>query len=592
MDNFTSVAREKMNRANLLILSGVLGVCLLGTVQAQNYQKVAPKQPKTEARKIELPKDKEPTVELMKEEEQLVEELKGLVFVDSQDKVAKDALDKTGIHIPGIALEKTGPLVEKLRTYLGKPVSFNLLYDIANEVVLFYRENDRPVVDVVVPEQDVTLGVVQFVVVEGRMGAVSARGNEWFDSEVLTEQVRTRRGGKIKAKEILNDLEWLNSNPFRDVDVAFTPGKDLGETDVILDVRDRFPVRFFAGYEDTGNDTTGDERWIAGMNWGDAFFVDHQLSYQYTTSSDFDSLQAHSGVYLIPLPWRHKLNVFGSRTESSGEAAGVFNIKGKSWQVGTRYIIPLPEFELADGFFWDHELEFGFDFKQTNNNLDFGGVNVFTSTVDINQWVAAYNASLSDNWGATSLRTSLFYSPGGWSDNNKDSKFAVASAFADADYFYAKINLERVTRLPWDFTLSNRFTFQESTDCLLGSEQLGFGGYDSIRGYDERERNGDSGFISNLEFRTPSVSIAELFGAEKDVHDQLQFLFFWDYGQARLEQVAAGVDDNLELSSVGPGLRYEINPYFSIRLDYGFQLIDQGNTRRASRFHMGVLLSY
>ncbi|MFZ5806753.1 MAG: ShlB/FhaC/HecB family hemolysin secretion/activation protein [Verrucomicrobiota bacterium] len=574
--------------SRLLVLNVLMiGLLCNADLQAQDFEKVAPKQPKPETRKIELPKSAEPTVELMKEDAVLAEELKGLVFVDSQDKVSKDALDKTGIHIPGIALEETASLVEKLRGFLGKPVSFNLLHDIAGEVILYYRDQDRPVVDVIVPEQDITLGVVQFVVVEGRLESVEAKGNRWFDSELLTEQVRVRRGDSVSAEKILKDLEWLNSNPFREVDVAFTPGKNLGQTDVILHTRDRFPVRFFGGYEDTGNDLTGDERWIAGMNWGNAFFADHQLSYQFTTSSDIASLKAHSAVYLIPLPWRHKLNIFGSRTETEADAAGVFNLRGRSWQVGTRYVIPLPSIET-----WDHELEFGFDFKQSNNNLEFGGTNVFASTTDVNQWVMGYNASLPDRFGATSLRAAMYYSPGGWSDNNKDSAFAVANAFADAEYFYAKIELNRTTRLPWDFTFFNKFIFQESDDSLLGSEQLGFGGFDSVRGYDEREVNGDTGFLMTLEVRTPPVSIAELFDAEKDVQDQLQFLFFWDYGQAQFDQVAAGVNDNIELSGVGPGVRYEINPYLSVRADYGFQLIDAGNTRYASRCHLGVLLSY
>lgn len=564
------------------------GLLIESIVYAQDFEKVAPKQPPTETRKIELPKSTEPSVELMKDEAVLAKELRGLIFVDCQEKVSKDALDKPGIQIPGIALEETKPLLDKLQTYLGKPVSFDLLQSIANEVILYYRDHDRPVVDVIVPEQDITLGVVQFVVIEGHLENVTAKGNLWFDSDLLIEQVRIRRGQKIDAEKLLKDLEWLNSNPFREVDAAFTPGKTLGQTDIILHTRDRFPVRFFTGYEDTGNDLTGDERWLGGFNWGNAFFVDHQLSYQFTTSSDFESMTAHSGVYLIPLPWRHKVNIFGSLTEEEAPTAGsVFNVQGKSWEVGARYIIPLPSIGT-----FDNEIEVGFDFKQSNNNLEFGGANVFNSLTDVNQFVWGYNASLPDRLGATSLRTSFFYSPGGWSDNNKDSNFAVASEFAEAEYFYTKIELERTTKLPWDFAFYNKFTFQESDSSLLGSEELGFGGYSSVRGYDEREVNGDRGFIMNLEFRTPPVSIAELFDAEKDVHDQLQFLFFWDYGQACLNQVNPGVNDNIELSGVGPGVRYTINPYLSVRADYGFQLIDAGNPRYASRLHLGVLLSY
>src|SRR5260370_37782724 len=103
---------------------------------------------------------------------------------------------------------------------------------------------------------------------------------------------------------MLADLNWLNSNPFREVSLLYTPGKSAGTTDVILQTKDRFPLRVYAGYEDSGNPPLGRERWLAGFNWGNAFWADHQLSYQFTTSSDVASMRAYSLTYTAPLPSR------------------------------------------------------------------------------------------------------------------------------------------------------------------------------------------------------------------------------------------------------------------------------------------------
>ena len=78
-------------------------------------------------------------------------------------------------------------------------------------------------------------------------------------------------------------LSCTSTNPFRDVNFIYTPGKDPGTADLELQVKDRFPIRVFAGYEDTGNDLTGDERFFTGLNATDIFGTDQQLNYQYTT---------------------------------------------------------------------------------------------------------------------------------------------------------------------------------------------------------------------------------------------------------------------------------------------------------------------
>ena len=64
---------------------------------------------------------------------------------------------------------------------------------------------------------------------------------------------------------------WLNNNPFRQVDVVFKPGEKLGATDVELDVNDRLPFRPYVGYEDSGTRFTGPDRFITGF--GDPWCV-------------------------------------------------------------------------------------------------------------------------------------------------------------------------------------------------------------------------------------------------------------------------------------------------------------------------------
>lgn len=560
---------------------------------AQNYERYQPKpvEPKEPGEFEEAPELPEGTLQadfIEGDTTPILESLKGLVFVDRADRVEELGASNTGVTIKGDLPLLRQPEFEALaKMMLGRSVSMADLNSFIKQLVLFYRDNDRPVVDALVPEQDITTGVIQIVVIEGRLGKVKAEGNRWFKSEFIERQVRLRPGEGIGANKLLKDLEWVNANPFRRVDLVFTPGTAVGTTDIVLKTEDRFPVRVYAGYEDSGNDLTGDERWVAGVNWGNAFFQDHQFNYQFTTSSDFNMLRAHSGSYLIPLPWRHNFTVFGSIAQSAAEIPPSFDLSGDSWQLGFRYKAPLPDFKN-----FRHEVQLGYDFKQSSNDLDFGTARLSQTRTDISQMVFGYTANYRDPWGNTAASATLTYSPGNHTGNNKNPDFQLARGLSESDYHYIRFQANRLNRLPWEFTTSHSFTYQLSSENLLSSEQLSVGGYSSVRGYDEREiTNADEGWLMSHEFRTPPISLFKMVGVQS-VDDQLQFLGFWDYASVSPRFTLDGENSNVEASSVGPGLRYSVGQYMSVRADYGFQLIDTGNTRHASRWHLGVMFSY
>ena len=101
---------------------------------------------------------------------------------------------------------------------------------------------------------------------------------------------------------------------------------------------------------------------------------------------------------------------------------------------------------------------------------------------------------------------------------------------------------------------------------LVPSEQLGVGGYSTVRGYDEREANGDRGFVVNTELRTPAMALLGRFPKWK-VDDQLQFLAFMDYGVTSENIDPApnsGSETTSHLHSVGGGFRYTISRYLSV----------------------------
>lgn len=523
-------------------------------------------------------------------EDELLPALKGLVFLDRPEDVKSAGVDADGVvasALPELLKPEFRAIADR---YLGRPVTLQSLNELNREVVAYFNQNDFPVVDVIVPEQDITTGAVQLVVLQGRRGEIRVEGNRWFSDGLIAGQIRTERDRVLRAKKLMADLSWLNRNPFRRVNLVYARGAEVGQTDLILQVEDRFPVRFFAGYENTGNEATGDDRFFVGFNWGNVFGLDQQLNYQFTFNQDTDLFAAHTGSYLIPLPWRHLITGYGSTgtSDSNSFQAGLLRSTGTSTTGGIRYTAPLPGL----GSF-QHEIYAGFEYKHNDTTLFFGNFPIVESTTEVGQSLAGYTAGWRDRFGSTSFNGTFFYSPGGMTGDNNDAAFQTIRPLATAQYVYLRLSAERVQQLPLDFALIGRVTWQVADANLLASEQLGVGGYTTVRGYEEREASGDNGFNISFELRTPPISFGNLLGLRDFPGDQAQFLVFWDYADVSPKNPIPGQDENVILSSVGPGFRYAITPYFSLRIDYGFQLADSGvPSRWGSRAHIGMILSY
>ncbi len=517
----------------------------------------------------------------------LLERLKGLVFVPTPAAVQPGGVrGAAGVVVKNIALLESAKFAARMQPYIGAPLTLGALGKIQHEVTAFYTAQDRPLVSISVPAQDITGGVVQIIVQEGMLGEVRVEGNRYFKSPLFRTGVRLREGDAIYKSRLEQDTRGLNANPFRSVDTVFSPGRTPGTTDVVLQVQDRFPLRVYVGYENTGTPETDRNRLLGGFNWGNAFGLGHQLNYQFTTSPDFDRLRAHSASYLVPLPWLHTLAFFGSYAETTPDLPDGFDLNGRTYQVSFRYTMRLPDVKA-----YTHEIAFGYDFKSSNTDLGFGGARVFDSTIDISQFVLTYNGALPDAYGRTLLNAEVYLSPGGLGEHNEDEDFEAASSGASASYVYGKLTLQRTTRLPADFSLLSSATGQFADGPLYPSEQLGVGGYDTVRGYSERAANGDHGFFMSHELRTPALHPARIFRNEK-LTDDLQFLAFWDYGFTKTLEPRDGEDSSQSLASLGIGARYAIGHYLSLRADYGWKLIDLDSDSGDGRFHLGVTASF
>lgn len=515
------------------------------------------------------------------DKEVFVEKLKGVALYGSTNYVTAEqgVPNMTGVRVQGISFLTKKEVWEIVSPYLNKPATRGAIAQMERKIILLCRKNDHPIVDITLPEQNLDPGVIQLVLLEGKVGKVKVEpvGHVWFSTNYTRKNIRLKPGDPIVESKLVNDINWLDQNPeFRYVNVQFQQGGLGGTVDVVAKQEDHFPLQADVGYDNAGVKLVGENRVFGGATWDNAFGLNQKIDYQYMTDTDFKYLRAHSAVWQIPLPWRNTLTFYGSYADMTSDfsAIGITNgptETGVNDQLSMRYAIPLPRWGS-----YTHELSLGFDYKYANNNLNFGlfgAAGKINFPTEVEQFAGTYRALMPYSWGSSSFSAEAYYSPGDWSSVNTTRAFNLARVGAKADYYYLKFTAEQMINLPANFSFDVRGSGQYADSDLLPSEEFTLGGVETVRSYFERTANGDEGYLINTELRSPSIRLGSLF--DSPVKDSLQLIGFCDYGYTQVHDDVplVGAEMEYKLCSVGGGLRYKLNKYLEADLYYGYELI-------------------
>lgn len=514
---------------------------------------------------------------------------------------AEPATSPLPLPLPGVDLSHVpapdpASLRDQLTPLLHQPVNPATMQRIRQTILDHYKQAGHPFLDVGFPPQDVTDGTLMAVVTEYRVGAIKAAGNTWFSDRLILNSAGLTPGATIDKPELDHRVSQLNENAFLKVTPEFQSGHAAGTTDVTLKAEDRFPVDFSLGYGNTGNPTTGWDRWNLGVAWGDALHLGQTFSYQLGTSSAFwhglehDMLRSEDPSFIgqnvswsMPLPWGHTLLLTGGYSRQVPQLGPDLGSVGITDLLGMQYQIPLSETQ---------QLAFGLDYKRSNNQLSFGGITVQNGFTEVEEASVHYNLSLSHRYSQTLVDNALTLSPGGLSSYNTDNSFDPSgpgksgTPGAHARYAYDKLTVTEIVPLPHELGLVLRASGQESTGTLLGSEQMSIAGLDAVRGYQEFGIAGSRALLLSAELRGP-VFHAGL------PNDSLQPHIFVDEGEAWNPTASQSAPAYVHSASVGVGGRYQVDRYFSLRMEEGWQLIrSERQAANGAFLHIGATATW
>ncbi len=453
---------------------------------------------------------------------------------------------------------------------LGEDVFFDELLELCSKVTSLYHSKGYLTSYATVPPQRIVDGVATIKIVESKVGDLSVEGEkwtrEWYLKHIIMGKAGLREGDVFNAKNLQRAMKEINRESYVQVqtEVERQEGGDEN-TEITLNVRDRFPLQLGFAYDDYGRRYTGEQRasFLVGMHnltglgdkiYGGAVLASGSTGWMagyslpvssYGTRLSFDFSDSH---VKLRGPWKP------------------YNVKGNAQSYFTKITHPLIQTAKSDLYIYS-----GYDYVKANTTMynPYGKI----SDYQLNVWRSGLYGMTDDSYGRWIGNLGIDFGMGG-----KDK----TGYGADKTFFKMTAGITRAQRL---FSRSMgiiRLSGQYSPNELFAAEQMQLGGPYTLRGFQPAEIIGDYGFSGTVEYRTPIPFLDKIWPW---LDDRLRLAAFYDYGWVDSH---SHIDYPAKfLHSVGFGGYLNLTDWLAAQVGVGFPLIDDYG-KNTARFYFSI----
>ena len=492
-------------------------------------------------------------------------------------------IDVNRIEVVGSTIfgaEEFNPIIQPLE---GRTVTIQELQNATDAIAQLYRDAGYLTSTAILPQQNVTEGVVTIQVIEGRLTDIQIEGTERLKPSYIRKRIQSATSPPLRVDTLEEQLRLLRTSPLFDtLNATLEAGDEVGESILVVQVEETNPFFGNVSVDNYSPPSVGSERLGVQLGYRNLIGIGDNLSGSYYRSTTGGS-NLFDFSYRVPLNAKDgtlQLRTVIDRNEITEEPFDALNIEGETELYEISFRQPLirtlrQEFALSLGFSYRDGQTFIFDRLPTPFGIgpDEDGV----SRTSVFRFGQDYVKR--DIQGAWSLR----------------SQFSIGTDFFDATTNDAPIpdsrffswlgQVQRTQILGENHLLIIAANLQLTPDSLLASEQFVIGGGQTLRGYRQNVRSGDNGFRVSIEDRitlernetglptfqlAPFVDVGAVWNHPDNPNDQ---------------------PDQTFLASLGLGLLWEPIPNLNIRLDYGIPFVDLDDRRENAQdegFHFSV----
>ena len=492
---------------------------------------------------------------------------------------AQDAsFDIVRFQIDGNTLLSREKAEELVAPFIGRRKVYGDVQKALEALEGEFRRRGYGTVQVYVPEQELTSGVVRLQVSEGVVGKITITGNKFFDTDnVRASLPHLKEGVAPNMRQLSENVQLANESPAKQVEVTLGVSEDEGKVDIKVEVKEEAPERVYVTLDNTGTKASGKHR--IGISYQNSNIAnrDQVLTLAYTTALDQPSgvkVNVYSIGYRLPLySIGDSIDVIygnsGTTTPASVLApGGTLALNGKGSVFGLRYNHIFPR----EGEFTS-KLVLGYDYKYMNSrcttngvptSIDPPGVTASCTPYTLRPVTATYSGqwqrpgeAIDFNIGATyhMFPMGSFYTGPAGID-----RYSFVTTRQTSDKFSAiRLGGSYSTALFGEWLGRAAVNGQYTNNPLPAGEQLGLTGSSSVRGFLDRAVSTDRGYVANLEIYSPD------YAASLDIKGSLKAVAFLDWASG--QNLASNSFARANVASTGIGLRYNLNKDISVRFD-------------------------
>jgi len=149
-------------------------------------------------------------------------------------------------------------LAAALEEFTGRELTFFELQVAVSRVRLYYLALGYPVVEALLPAQEIVDGIVHIQIVEGRLGTIAVTNESKLkDSLAAAILEPLDPGAMITSSKLDRALLLLSDVPGLITEASLTAGSAFGTTDLVLRLRDDRRSRYELSFNNFGGEETG-----------------------------------------------------------------------------------------------------------------------------------------------------------------------------------------------------------------------------------------------------------------------------------------------------------------------------------------------
>jgi hemolysin activation/secretion protein len=462
----------------------------------------------------------------------------------------------------GVSLSEVRALLdERLTSQPPNGFTVNQLQASADEVALYYRNRGLFLTQAFVPAQDVHEGIVVIQLIEGSLGTVAVEGNTLYDAEVVQLPFTRLLGEPIREDAIEEALLTLQEFPGLTVFGTFREGTNLGETELLVQVREEDRATYTPIIDNYGSEYTGKGRFTLDIDVNNPFGTADKIG-----AYVLKTWEPSNGVY-GGIDYSTMIGASAQSTIGGGIARNSFDVSDPTAGVDL----------TLRGVVEQADVRWQRSFAQSRTFRASGGLSL------------AYKDATTEQPGddlvdeLTSLSYSYDYfavSPrrrgmnvghvraiAGDNSSDRVSRRGGSGATSSGSFTKLDFSYQRLQRFSANHAMLLRLEGQVSNDLLASLEQYTIGGPANVRAYPVSEALIDAGGSATLEWIIDAPGFAGRPLGGGTWGDAFQLSVYVDWAGGEINDPFPFQDDSVNLRGYGLGLQFSFARTVSLRID-------------------------